>query len=95
MTLIPVETERTRVPTKNQYDRLRVLANPGCILVSGIHGEKRVWRSLLNHGWLIAKDPERDPENGLQVTPAGLRALAVYVEVHGQPDWPPPRRLPA
>lgn len=77
-----------RAPTKNQYDRLRALADPGCILVSGIGGERRVWRSLLAHGWVVSKDPERDPENGLQITPAGLRALASYLEVHGQPGWP-------
>lgn len=69
-----------RVPTKNQYDRLRVLADPGCMLVSGIGGDRRVWRSLLEHGWVASEHPERDPENGLRITPAGLRALAAYLE---------------
>jgi hypothetical protein len=78
-----------RVPTKNQYDRLRALADPGCILVSGIGGERRVWKSLIAHGWVVPKNPERDPENGLQITPVGLRALAAYIETYGPPEWAP------
>lgn len=71
-----------RVPTKNQYDRLRVLADPGCMLVSGIGGGRRVWLSILKHGWVAPEHPERDGENGLRITPAGLRALSAYIEQH-------------
>jgi hypothetical protein len=87
MTLIPVEPGR--VPTKNQYERLRVLADPALMLVSGIGGDRRTWLSLLKHGWVAPEHPERDGENGLRITPAGLRALAAYLERD------PERGLPA
>lgn len=81
MTLIPVEPSQ-RVPTYNQYVRLRALADPGRLLVSGIGGDRRVWRSLLKHGWVEPENPGRNPENGLRITPSGLRALAAHLEQH-------------
>lgn len=69
-----------RVPTKTQAERLCTLARPGTLLVSGITGEKRVWRSMLKHEWVKPDDPENTPENGLEITPAGLRALADALE---------------
>lgn len=71
-----------RLPTENQQSALAVLANPGTLLVSGISGSARTWRSLLRRGWIEAKDPVSSPENGLRITPDGLRALADGLEAH-------------
>lgn len=72
-----------KLPTRRQYECLRLLADPGLLLVSGIRGEHRpVWKSLLAHGWVSPRDPDYAPENGLGITAEGLRALGDYVEVH-------------
>jgi hypothetical protein len=74
-----------RVPTVNQARLLGVLGNPAVMAVSGISGRRRLWTSLLNHGWVVADSTtsKGDP-NGISITPDGLRALAAPVEKHGK-----------
>ncbi len=75
----------TRVPTKKQYQRLNVLGCPSSELVSGVRGPfRRQWLALLAHGWVVAAHPEIATENGLRITPAGLRALADALERYGR-----------
>jgi hypothetical protein len=70
--------------SRNQYMALRKLGNPGCELVSGVRGPySRQWRACLQHGWVEAAHPEISVENGLRITPAGLRALADALECYG------------
>jgi hypothetical protein len=68
-----------RIPTEKQAARLRVLANPNLLLVSGARPHHR---PLLRRGWLEAETQE--PLNGLRITPAGLRALADALEAYGR-----------
>jgi hypothetical protein len=76
-----------KTPTVKQYARLRCIASPGCMLVSGISGEyRRTWEQLLRKGWVEAASPEISTENGLLITPSGLEALAVGLRTHGYPD---------
>lgn len=76
-----------KTPTVKQYTRLRCIANPGCMLVSGIHGEtRRTWKQLLRHGWVEPWRPDLGCENGLRITPLGLEALAAALRAHGYPD---------
>lgn len=74
-----------RIPTERQGKALQVLADPRRLLVSGITGEKRLWRALMKHGWVEAERPRTCPENGLRITPHGLRALADALERYGRP----------
>jgi hypothetical protein len=77
---------RMKTPTLKQYGRLRCVANPGCELVSGITGPYRqTWRQLLWNGWVAPAHPEISTENGLRITPLGLRVLALALEAHGYP----------
>lgn len=73
----------SRRPTKKQFALLCVLGDPRALLVSGITGNARTWRSLLSRGWIEARDPEKHPENGLRITSAGLRALADGLDLYG------------
>lgn len=76
----------SRVPTKKQYERLRLVASPGCMLASGIGGpNRRTWESLLRNGWVAPARADIDRENGLRITSHGLRALADALEHHGYP----------
>jgi hypothetical protein len=63
---------------------LRKLGNPGCELVSGIRGPfSRQWRAAIARGWAVPAHPDISLENGLRITPAGLRALADALERYG------------
>lgn len=75
-----------RVPTEKQYAHLLTLGN-GCMIVSG--GD-RTTRAMVKRGW-VTPDLPKWPDNGFRITPAGLRALAQAVEVHGLPDIGPTR----
>ncbi len=57
---------------RNQLERLLGLASPSSLLVVG--GD-RVSESLVRRGLLQPKKPE-DSNGWLQITPAGMRALA-------------------
>lgn len=73
---------------KNQLERLLGLASPSSLLVVG--GD-RVIRSLERRG-LVAPAVKDRPDAWLQITPAGMRALADALEA-GQLNqffkWPP------
>ncbi|HSC20714.1 MAG TPA: hypothetical protein VLC07_03210 [Solirubrobacterales bacterium] len=75
-----------RVPTELQASALQMLADPRRLLVSGITGEKRLWKALLKHGWVEPENPVTSPENGLRITPDGLRALAAALERYGRKE---------
>lgn len=67
-----------RIPTKNQMERLKALANPDIRLVSSVG--KPEWQALVKRGWL-----EQGKASGsLRITPAGLRALADTLEAYGR-----------
>lgn len=61
----------TRPLGKNQLERLLGLASPCSLLVVG---DGRVIQSLVKRGML--KPKKGDPKAWLQITPAGMRALA-------------------
>lgn len=69
-----------RAPTVKQMRLLAVLADPRRMLISSA---TREWRALMRRGCVVADDPTIDPENGLRITPSGLRALADALEKHG------------
>lgn len=73
----------SRVPTEKQYDTLRVLGS-GAMLISGIGGDRRLWKALLRHGWVAPEKPGE--ENGLRITAEGYRALAAAADRYGLPD---------
>lgn len=78
MTLIPVEPETKRVPTRKQYERMRILS-PGRLLCGKPDREQQ---RLIANGWW-------EPVEGFtRITPAGLRALAAAVEKYGHPKIP-------
>lgn len=72
---------------KNQLERLLGLASPSMLLVVG---DGRVVASLVKRG-LLAPKKKSDPMAWLQITPAGMRALADAMET-GQLEqfmkWP-------
>ena len=73
---------------KNQLQRLMGMASPSSLLVVG---DDLVSRSLVKRGLVKPKLPD-SPDAWLQITPAGMRALADAYEA-GQLDqffkWPP------
>lgn len=71
-----------RTPTPKQYERLRVLA----IGTAGMSWSKRIVEPLLSHGWVTAEPGERYYQ-WVQITPDGLRALALAVERYGLPEF--------
>lgn len=77
----------TRPLGKNQLERLLGLASPTALLVVG---DGREVAALVKRGLLKPKKPE-SPMAWLQITPAGMRALADAFEA-GQLDqfftWP-------
>lgn len=76
---------RVRTPTVKQALLLGALAQPGTRAISGIVGRRRLWTSLLSHGWVDADSTTSNGEpNGLGITPDGLRALALAIEKHGE-----------
>ena len=73
-----------RIPTKRQYERLRVWGV--CTWLPA--GRKGDHGPLIRNGWL-EQDPEAqsdDPYTWLRITPDGLRAVAAAIEKHGRPD---------
>lgn len=76
-----------RCPTEKQYARMLMLAS-GAMLVSGAD---RGLRALVSRGWLAPEWPDK-PDNGLRITPDGLRALARAVERYGLPELGPQRQ---
>ena len=73
----------SRVPTRLQYGRLKLLGSPSSELVSGIRGPyRRQWLALLAQGWVEPCQP--GVVNGLRITPAGLRSLADGLERYGR-----------
>jgi hypothetical protein len=73
----------TRVPTKKQYERLKVIGGPDWLLLSP---RCREWASHLKHGWVETFAPKRVSRSNtaLRITPAGLRALADALERYGR-----------
>jgi hypothetical protein len=81
---------KATVPTKKQFDLLRVIVG-GIALTPGY----REWQAAVNRGWVEAAwGHELEPKrNGrykswppLRLTPDGYRAVAAGIEKHGWPD---------
>jgi hypothetical protein len=73
-----------RVPTEQQYRRLRLLGSGALLLVPS----RREWEPLLRHGWVagVMEDNGSRFLPPLRITPAGLVALAAAVERYGLPE---------
>lgn len=73
-----------RVPTEQQYDRLRILGAGAMVLVPS----RREWEPLMRHGWVtgVLEDNGARFLPPLRITPVGLIALAAAVERYGLPD---------
>lgn len=73
-----------RVPTEQQYQRLRMLGSGSLLLVPS----RREWEPLLRRGWVagVIEDDGSRFLPPLRITPAGLIALAAAVERYGPPE---------
>lgn len=69
------------VPTERQYHLLISLASGA----AGLSWKRRMTKPLLRWGWVTAEDDGRYFQ-WVQITPAGLRALAEAVEKFGLPE---------
>lgn len=69
-----------RTPTEKQFARLRVLA----VGTAGLSWSRREAEPLLRHGWITARFDGRYFQ-WVEITPDGLRAVALGLERYGLP----------